>query len=668
MTSITSMNDEFRANLLAQQSTSRKNEIVRRYEETAPILMDRLHKLYGHQNDHAAWLARLSDAVGAALASRPDELQILDASRSSDPTWFMRQEALGYCAYVDRFAKTLSGVKERIPHLQELGITYLHLLPFLQMRQGENDGGFAVASFDAIEPALGTMEDLRGLTTALRQAGISLCSDFVLNHVADTHPWALAAKGGNAEACAFFHTFADRKVPDVFEKTLVQIFPQAAPGNFTYDEALNRWVWTTFYPYQWDLNYSNPEVFLVMIAALLHLANQGIEVFRLDSTAFLWKREGTNGMNQPEAHWILQAMRAIVDIVAPGVLLKAEAIVPTSELPSYVGGEHGVRECHLAYHSTLMSAAWAALAEQDADLLRNVIRNTPEMTGARSWLTYVRCHDDIGWNVLRAEASPDGRTASERLAGVSAFFAGAGESFARGVAFQSSDPASVHGTNGMTASLVGFSGTQSAIGLNMAKQRMLLLFGLAYCFGGLPLLYMGDELAQENDMSFLDDPARQTDSRWLQRPFLDETAYAARHDARTRAGDVYQSLCVLTQKRRSLPQLAATAPRTLLDGGNKALLAFARGPSRDDKNGNDGIDTGTGASNAILYIGNFSAQSVAIDVAQIASSSPGLSLVDGWVDVLSGQFVQEPTFLSPWSQLWLQPRTGAQQQPQGSMP
>jgi amylosucrase len=226
------------------------------------------------------------ESVALLHAARSVELRALDAARASKPSWFLEQDMLGYSAYVDRFAGTLYGVAERIPHLRELGVTYLHLLPFLRPRSGDNDGGFAVASYDDIDPRLGTMHDLEALTAQLRRAGISLCSDFVLNHVADDHAWAQGAARGDARLRDYFHLFEDRTIPDRYEQTLVQIFPQAAPGNFTYSESLRAWVWTTFYPYQWDLNYSNPAVFSEMASAMLRLANRGIEVFRLDSTAF----------------------------------------------------------------------------------------------------------------------------------------------------------------------------------------------------------------------------------------------------------------------------------------------------------------------------------------------------------------------------------------------
>jgi amylosucrase len=562
--------------LLAALPDDLRPQAARRLAVAEPVLRRLLAGLYGGRADFDAWLGDLMASLGTLYAARPAELRALDVQRAAQPEWFLSQRMLGYCAYVQNFGGDLRGVAARIPYLQELGVSYLHLLPFLRPRAGENDGGFAVSSFDDVDPALGSNADLDALTAQLRAAGISLCSDFILNHVADDHAWAQAAKAGDAGARAMFHVFADRDMPDRYERTLGQVFPQVAPGNFSFVDALDGWVWTTFYPYQWDLNYANPAVFAEMAVALLRLANRGVEVFRLDSTAFLWKREGTNSMNQPEAHQLLQALRAIVDIVAPGVLLKAEAIVPTRELPAYLGSA-AAPECHIAYHSSLMAAGWVALAEQGTGMLREVIRNTPALPAAATWLSYVRCHDDIGWNVLRAEAAADGSDSAARLARVARFFSGAEGSYASGAAFQSSDPNAAHGSNGMAASLAGLQGAADEQGRALALRRMLLLHGLALSFGALPVLYMGDELAMENDYSYLNRPQHAMDSRWLQRPPFDEQRWKHRYDASTVPGAMHQSLARLVRIRQRHEELAANAPRALLDDAPDGMLALARG-------------------------------------------------------------------------------------------
>jgi amylosucrase len=609
--------------LLNAVPESRRTEAARRYADHGPALRNCLHSLYGAMPGFELWYGRLLDAVGMLHGARPPALAALDTARAAQPHWFLGQQMLGYCGYVDRLGGDLRGVAQRIPHLQELGVRYLHLLPFLKMREGENDGGFAVASFEEVDARLGSNADLEALTASLRGAGISLCSDFILNHVADDHAWAQGARAGDERLRGFFHVFPDREMPDRYERTLGQVFPQAAPGNFTEVPAMGGWVWTTFYPYQWDLNWSNPEVFAEMAATLLRLANRGIEAFRLDSTAFLWKREGSNSMNQPEAHLILQALRALVAIAAPGVLLKAEAIVPMRELPAYFGPPQQP-ECHIAYHSSLMAAAWGALAEQDTGLLRSVIGGTPALPPQASWLSYVRCHDDIGWNVLKAEAGQGGRDPSARLASISRFFAGAEGSYARGDAFQSSDPAAAHGSNGMAASLVGLEGAAGAgsADTELALRRLLLLHGLALSFGALPVLYMGDELGQTNDYSFRERADLAMDSRWLQRPALDEQRFAQRHDAASQPGHVYTALRALVGARQRLPALAAGAPRTLLDAP-PAVLALARGP-------------------AFLALYNFSGE-------------PQSLTLDGcWRDSLTQRTHNNEIQLAPWAMHWLE--------------
>ncbi len=620
-------------------------DISTRFDQHGQVLFTSLHRLYAQRfvshQEFTNWCLQLTACMAARLTERSDALLILDQQRSKQPDWFTSQNMLGYCAYADRFAGYLRGINEKIPHLQSLGVSYLHLLPFLKARTGENDGGFAVSDFSQVEPSLGTMADLNQLTAALRNAGISLCSDLVLNHVADDHPWAIAARNGNDEYRDYFYHYPDRTIPDQFEETLPQIFPQVAPGNFTYIEAMQSWVWTTFYPYQWDLNYSNPAVFAEMSDAMLHLANQGIEAFRLDSTAFLWKRAGTNCMNQPEAHLILQCLRAIAAIVTPGVLLKAEAIVPTQDLPPYLGDLHGLKkECHIAYHSSLMAGAWVAMAEQNVSLLSEVIRSTPDLPPETSWLTYVRCHDDIGWNVLRPEANQLGGDVQQRLSAVSRFYAGLDNSFASGASFQASDPSAVHGTVGMASALCGLQKARSEEEQQAALKRMLLLYGLTLSFGGMPLIYMGDEFAQENDDHYTDEPAHRLDSRWLHRPLWDTALASQSVNETSCSGQFLKSLKSLLHLRRRLPQLAARNHRQLLQYDDPSVLLMLR----------------ESESQYVLFAGNFSGTEKILSLAHLQKLLPALNINHSslWKNNVC-QPADDTLRIGPWEQIWLFP-------------
>jgi amylosucrase len=575
-------NDRYRHRFAETTPSSR--HALARWDAHGPRLLATLASLYADNPRFEISLQRLLAGMAACINARPEALLALDDARERNPEWFLGQDMVGYTAYVDRFGGTLLGVAERVPYLQALGIRYLHLLPFQHAREGDNDGGFAVRDYDAIEPALGTTADLETLTARLRDAGISLCADLVLNHTADDHRWAQAARTGDAHHRSYYHVFPDRSLPDRYERDLHQVFPQTAPGNFTLVPELG-WLWTTFYRYQWDLNWSNPDVFVEMALTMLRMANRGIEAFRLDSTAYLWKRPGTDCMNQPEAHAILQALRAVSDIAAPGVLLKAEAIVPARELPPYFGsgGAEG-HECHLAYHSTLMAALWVALAEQRGDLLADVIAQTPALPDASGWLTYLRCHDDIGWNVLRDEAAGGiGRTPFD-LTRIARFYAGdTGDSFAQGRSFQSAGDDHVHGTNGMSSALTGIADAQArddADALAMAERRLLLLYGIVFAAAGLPALYMGDEIALGNDENFLDDPLRADEGRWLHRPAMDWTtadAVTADSGADTTANRIGHALRRMIAVRRATAALRADAPMRALDLTDPALLGIARG-------------------------------------------------------------------------------------------
>lgn len=560
---------------LAALPPARAAVLRQRLDREFPRLHDRLQRLYGRQPDFESFLDGVLGQALRCAAEREPALWQLDLAREQQPDW-LHDGLLGYCTYVDKFAGTLAGVARRVPYLQELGIRYLHLLPFLKAGSPPNDGGFAVASFEAVEPALGTQDDLRALCRTLREAGISLCSDFVLNHVSHEHPWARAARAGDPQHLAYFHWRDSAEAVAAQERHLGQVFPGTAPGNFTWVAERQAWVWTTFYPYQWDLNYANPAVFADIAAALLQLANQGVEAFRLDSTGYLWKREGSDCLNQPEIHLVLQALRALCALAAPGVVLKAEAIMPTRELPPYFGlGPQPGPECQVAYHASLMAAAWLALAEGEASAVREVLRHTPDLPEGCLWLSYVRCHDDIGWNVLRPELSALGSEPVPRLARASRHYAGQGpDPRPRGRAFQAADEHAVHGTNGMTLALAGLPRDGGDPGPALA--RMQLLHALSFFVGGLPLIYMGEELGQDN-VGEAELQARQgPDGRELHRPAFDEAAAAQRHRPDSLAGRCFAMFRHLQQARLALLPQGRPVRLRLRPSPGASLLVLER--------------------------------------------------------------------------------------------
>ncbi len=387
-----------------------------RFERYFQDLYHPLTALYGERDDALDYFGRLVGQMVDAYGQRPVDLKRLDLERQFTPQWFQRSQMVGYTGYVDLFAGTLQGVRQKIPYLQELGVTYLHLMPLLEPREGPSDGGYAVKDYRKVRPDLGTLVDLIELADDLRARGISLCLDLVLNHVAQEHEWALRARAGEERYLNYFHTFPDRSLPDAYEHTLPEIFPQEAPGNFTWVEGMGgegRWVWTTFNAYQWDLNYTNPEVFLEIVELMFFLANLGVDVLRLDAAPFLWKRMGTNCQNQPEVFQLIQAFRAIVRIVAPAVIFKAEAIVPPDALIRYLGVNSTVeKQCELAYNNQRMVLLWSALATGKVNLFTQVMHRAPQLLIGCAPINYIRNHDDIGWAMTDEDSAGGGRDAS----------------------------------------------------------------------------------------------------------------------------------------------------------------------------------------------------------------------------------------------------------------
>lgn len=544
-------------------------------------LLEALGEVYGDRVDPARFAALLAADALAATAARDPALAVLDRRREVDPNWFLGQDMVGYVCYADRFAGGLSGVTAHLDHLAELGVRYLHLMPLLQPREGENDGGYAVADYGAVDRRLGTMADLEALTGEAHRRGMALCVDLVLNHTAREHPWARAAVAGDPTYREFYRFFPDRTEPDAYERTLPEVFPDLAPGSFSKVEETDEWVWTTFHSYQWDLDWSNPEVFRAMLGVVLSIAGRGVDVLRLDAVPFLWKRLGTDCQNQPEAHRILQALKALLRLARPGVVLKAEAIVGPDQLVPYLGAHDVFRpECDIAYDNQLMVMLWSALAARDVRLpVQALSRRRPAPAGT-GWVTYARCHDDIGWAVADEDAWAVGIDPAAHRRFLASYYTGDHPgSFARGLAFQANPATGDARTSGMCASLAGL---EHALELGIpaevdaALRRIETLYAVVYSFGGIPLVYMGDEIALLNDRRWADEPGHGADNRWLHRPRMDWAAADRRHDPATLEGRCFEALRRLGEVRRSAVALRSDASTTVVALDDPQVLAYVR--------------------------------------------------------------------------------------------
>ena len=551
-------------------------------------LMEPLTRLYGQHPDFGAFTNKLFALLETRWNERPTELKELDLARDLNPDWFLSQDMVAYVFYIDRFSGKLKDVPKHIDYLKNLGVTYAHFMPCLKPRDGDSDGGYSVMDYRAINPDLGTMEEFEAVTAKMRTEGISTCIDLVVNHTAKEHEWAAKARAGEKHFQDYYWMFDSDVTPKAYEKTLIDIFPATAPGSFTYYPDMKKWVWTTFNEHQWDLNWSNPNVFLEIIDIILNLANKGAEILRLDAVAFMWKRLGTNCQNLAEVHDILQALRAANRIAAPAVIHKAEAIVAPRDLVPYLGaGRHKGRESNLAYHNNVMVQFWSSLATGDTALMTHTLSaHFPESFRNASWATYIRCHDDIGWAITEEDAG-----AFPHMSGpghrrfLADFYTGKFPgSYARGALFQENEATGDRRNSGSFASLAGLE-TALAVkdkdAIDLAIKRILLGNALIASFGGIPLLYMGDEIGLLNDDSYLKDPEKAHDNRWMHRPKMDWALAKKAEKAETPAGWILAGVRHIIARRKALAELSASVPTRIVRLSNPAVFAFVRpGDSR----------------------------------------------------------------------------------------
>ncbi|WP_024870638.1 amylosucrase [Tolumonas lignilytica] len=536
-------------------------------------------RLYGERADFSNRFSELVLALADMYLARDPELRELDRQREENKDWIMSPNWVATMLYVDRFSKNLKGFMQKIDYLEELGVNYVHLMPLLKMPQEANDGGYAVSDYRTVEKRFGSMADIRKIAQTFRTKNMLLELDLVLNHTSNEHEWAKKALQGEKEYQDMYYMYDDRTMPDAFEQTLPEIFPENAPGNFTYLPAINKWVFTVFNTYQWDLNYTNPKVFIEMIKILLNLANQGVDVLRLDAVAFMWKKLGTQSQNLDEAHILLQLFKACTKIAAPGAIFKAEAIVQPVEIVKYLGGGT-VDECEIAYNASYMVYLWDAMATQNKRILEHGLQNIPRLPKGTTWINYIRCHDDIGLGYADQDILAAGYNPFDHKQFMISYYVGefAG-SPAKGQRFMYNPKTQDARITGATATLLGLEkGLEegNAELIEQAIRKTLLMHSGIMSFGGIPLVYYGDELACTNDYSFLEDPTKQDDNRWLNRPIIDWKKAAKRNEVGTIEHRVFSALQRMIALRKTIPEFYNENNYQMVHNENTHVFSFMR--------------------------------------------------------------------------------------------
>ncbi|MBL8966123.1 MAG: alpha-amylase family protein [Spirochaetaceae bacterium] len=590
-------------------------------------------RLYGGEPGYEKLFGRLEALLLDKYRDRPAALRATDLERESRGPWYLEPGLAAYMVYLDRFAGNLRGFEEKLPYLEELGVKLVHFMPFFPSPEGNNDGGYAVSDYLGVDPRRGTTGDLVQTATLLHERGMYLAADLVLNHSADDHAWALAAKAGDARRRAYYYAFPDRTMPDLFEAGMPEVFPETAPGNFTWVPEMEAWVMTVFHRFQWDLNWSNPELFLEMLGVLLGMANLGIDLLRLDAVPYLWKRPGTSCQNLEEAHDIVRLLKACADVVAPGVAFLAEAIVQPSEIVRYldsggVEGEARVEECQLAYHASLMALLWEALATRKTRVFADSFGGETRLPRGTAWLGYARCHDDIGLGYDEGAIARAGFTPALHKRFLLDFYSGRFPgSFATGRLFMENPATGDARISGTCASLAGL---ESALALRasgdpggpaaveLALRRIELLHALVASLVGIPMIFSGDELALRNDYSWEGDPELAGDNRWMHRPRMDWEAAERRSRGDTVEGRIFGWIRGCLAARAAIPAFAQDAPFSVPPSPSEQVLLCLRG--------------GAGPGDApVLVAANFSPEPRAL-----GSPPPGLDASAGLRDLLGG--------------------------------
>jgi amylosucrase len=565
--------------------------------------------------------------MAKSYIDRSPELEKVDIAREQDHNWFLSQKWVGMALYTNGFAENLADLVNKTAYFQELGINMVHIMPILMCPTGKSDGGYAISNFRQIDDRLGDMNDIHKVAEEFRKRDILLVLDIVLNHTSDEHEWAKKAAMGDKRYQDYYHIFDTREVPDMFEQTMPEIFPETDPGNFTWNAQMQKWVMTVFHDYQWDLNYSNPAVFIEMLDIILFWANQGADILRLDAVAFLWKKLGTSCQNERNAHLILQLLKDCCQVTAPGVLFIAEAIVAPVEVIKYFGEDAIIaKECEIAYNATLMALLWDSIATHNTKLLYQGIKNLPHKLERATWLNYVRCHDDIGFGFDDKDIRAADYDPYPHRQFLIDYFSGQFEaSPAKGMIFMRNE---VTGDARICGSLASLVGLETGIEKNdqdlitSAINKILLLHSLVLSFGGIPLLYNGDALGVLNDYSYQNDSGKSSDNRWVHRPKINwEKA-----DLRKRQGTVEYTIFTAMKKmiaiRKEISAFGDFNNRELLDIDNEHLLCFIR-------------FNHLRPSEKVLVIANFDVNPQYLDLEAI--SNRGINPYGQFIDLYTGK-------------------------------
>ena len=466
-------------------------------------LKDSISKVYGSKQTDEIYINVLK-IIKESRLNREPKLKEDDLNRSND--WY--KDEVIYMLYVDQFGvdddmspNTFFDSVKMLRYLKDLGVTTIYMLPFADSPMG--DAGFDVRNPRDVRSDLGGMPEFIQFITEAKRRGFKLKSDLVLNHFSDQHEWFKEAQKGDLDKLNYFvvsdkepekKVYKDEKIGYIAEykhdlTTISKrrlIFPEITDTHYRKETINNKdyYLYHTFYPFQLDINWENPEVLYYNLRTIAFWANLGIDIFRMDAIPYLIKEDGTNAENLPKTHEIVKILSTFLQETAPRSVIQVEACQPPRKLLPYFGTERTINiniddktkeltrtnEAQIAYHFPYMPAIWATLVSGDNKYFWKTHKQTPQIPDSASWAIFLRVHDELTLEMVNKETR---ELLYEDLADK-------GAEFRKG-----------YGISGRMADF-----------LDNNPDRINMAFAILLSLKGIPILYYGDEIGSQNNFSY----------------------------------------------------------------------------------------------------------------------------------------------------------------------
>ncbi|HEV2036164.1 MAG TPA: maltose alpha-D-glucosyltransferase [Candidatus Dormibacteraeota bacterium] len=411
----------------------------------------------------------------SAAKRRKVETYALD----DDPLWY--KDAIIYELHVRAFNDSdgdgsgdFRGLIERLPYLQELGVSALWLLPFYPSPL--RDDGYDIADYTDVNPMFGRLADAREFVAEAHRRGMRVITELVANHTSDQHPWfqrARRARPGSAARDMYVWSETNQKYQDARI-----IFKDFETSNWTWDHVAGAYYWHRFFSHQPDLNYDNPRVKEALFKACDFWLDMGIDGMRLDAVPYLFEREGTNCENLPETHQFLRELRRHVDAGYRNRMLLSEANQWPEDSAAYFGEGD---ECHMSFHFPLMPRLFMSIRMEDRFPIIDILAQTPPIPDNSQWALFLRNHDELTLEMVTDEERDYMYRAytQDRAARINL------------------------GIRRRLAPLLG-----------NERRRIELMNGLLFSLPGTPVLYYGDEIGMGDNIFLGDRNGVRTPMQW----------------------------------------------------------------------------------------------------------------------------------------------------------